>query len=84
MDSFILSANSVFDTCYVEGFRLGNFQPKNHVVDVLPKDYKGFQGVLGMDYICNLETWISSSRREIFISGQFANLANHVLDLTKR
>ena len=73
----------VFDTCKVEDFKLGNFQPKDFIVDVLPKDYKGFQGVLGMDYISNLETWISSSRRELFITGQFRTFANHVLDLTK-
>ena len=74
----------IFDTCIVEDFRLGNFQPKDFTVDVLPKDYKGFQGVLGMDYIGQLETWISSSRREIFIAGQFCVLANQVLDLTKK
>ena len=73
----------VFDTCKVEDFRLGNFYPRDFTVDVLPKDYKGFQGVLGMDYISDLETWISSSRREIFITGHFINLVNQVLDLSK-
>ena len=73
----------IFDTCVVEDFRLGNFFPKDFTVDVLPTDYKGFQGVLGMDYISQLETWISNSRREIFITGQFNTLANQVLDLIK-
>ena len=74
---------SVFDICALEEFRLGNFHPRDFVVDVLPNDYKGFQGVLGMDYISLLETWISSSRRKVFIAGQFNALVNHVLDLTK-
>ena len=75
--------DKVFETCKVEGFRLGNFHPKDFIVDALPKDYKGFQGVLGMDYISDLETWISSSRREMFITGKFTTFANQVLDLAK-
>ena len=31
----------IFDVCVVEGFRLGNFLPKDFAVDVLPKNYKG-------------------------------------------
>ena len=54
----------------VKSFQVENFQPRNEwVVDVFTMDFIGFQGILGMDFISTLETWISASERKIFLSG---------------
>ena len=72
-----------FERCEIKSFRLENFQPCDFSIDVLPGEYKGFQGVLGMDYIGMLETWISSSKCKIFISGSLQKLMDNVMDLTR-
>ena len=72
-----------FDRCEVKNFRLENFRPRDFRIDVLPREYKGFQGVLGMDYIGILETWISNSKGKIHISGSLQKFRDTVLDLTQ-
>ena len=70
--------------CSVQDFRLVGFQPeKTFEVDVVKADFAGFHGLLGMDYIYKMETWISRSRSKAHIFGGFPRFANYVMDLTK-
>ena len=69
--------------CGVQDFRLVGFQlEESFEVDVVKADFAGFHGLLGMDYICKLETWISRSRSQAHIFGGFPKFANFVMDLT--
>ena len=54
--------------CEAQDFRLMGFQPeKSFEVDVVKADFAGFHGLLGMDYIYRLETWLSRSREQAYI-----------------
>ena len=69
--------------CEIQDFGLVGFQPeKTFEVDVVKADFAGFHGLLGMDYIYRLETWLSQSRKQAHIFGGFPKFANFVLDLT--
>ena len=70
--------------CEIQDFRLVGFQlEKKFEIDVVKADFAGFHGLLGMDYIYKLETWISRSRAQAHVFGGFPKFANYVMDLTK-
>ena len=80
-----LTGNVLLDRCAVQDFALDGFVPRpTFSVDVAENTFKGFDGLLGIDYIGALETWLSSSRRQLFISGGIERFANHVAGLTKK
>ena len=69
--------------CDVQEFQLVGFQPESKfAVDVVKADFAGFHGLLGMDYIYKLETWISRSRKQAHVFGGFPKFVNYVMDLT--
>ena len=71
------------DRCKVRNFQLVGFQEiDSFEVDVIETEFDGFQGLLGMDFISTLETWISSCKNQLFIAGGLSKFAKHVLDLT--
>ena len=71
------------ERCVIQDFGLVGFQlAQKFEVDVVQADFAGFHGLLGMDYICKLETWISRSRAQAHVFGGFPNFVNYVMDLT--
>ena len=70
--------------CVVQDFGFVGFRPEEEFdVDVVEADFAGFHGLLGMNYICKLETWISRSRNQAHIFGGYTKFVNYVMDLTK-
>ena len=75
----ILTGTVLLDRCVVQDFALEGFQPRStFIVDVAENAFKGFDGLLGMDYIGALGTWLSSSRQQLFIAGGIEKFSNHV------
>ena len=74
-----LTGNVMLDRCVVHDFALEGFLPRpTFSVDVAENKFRGFDGLLGMDYIGALETWISNSRRQLFVAGGIERFATHV------
>ena len=70
--------------CEIREFGINGFVlDETFKVDVVESDFAGFHGLLGMNYIGKLETWISRSRAQAHFFGGFPKFANYVLDLTK-
>ena len=65
----------------VKSFQVEKFQPRDEwVVDVYTTEFIGFHGILGMDFISTLETWISASERKIVLSGTKSNLKQIMME----
>ena len=52
-----LTGNVLLDKCVIQDFALDGFVPQpTFIVDVAENTFKGFDGLLGMDYIYALDT----------------------------
>ena len=66
------TANGIvyFEQVVVHKFQIDGFQAfDTWHVDVIPHEFKGFKGILGMDFIGTVETWISAVDKKMYIHG---------------
>ena len=69
----------LMDRCILRTLRLKGFQQlENFEIDVIDSNFRGFQGILGMDIILMLETWISNSRSKAYCFGNYTRLKEEV------
>ena len=66
------TANGIvyFEQAIVHNFQVDGFEIfETWHVDVISHEFKGFKGILGMDFIGTVETWISAADKKMYVHG---------------